>query len=79
MLEVLGFIFKCVGQFISMLFNVNMGGGFSLGLLMCIFFIFLPITLAFLTFLKNFYQNEVTSDIKSSLRSDRGNKKRRYR
>lgn len=51
MFEVLKFIFKCVAQFISMLFTIDIGG-MSLGLFMGIIFIFLPIMLTFLNFLK---------------------------
>ena len=42
MLEVFAFIFRCVSQFISMLFTVDLGSGLTLGGLMGIIFIFLP-------------------------------------
>lgn len=51
MFEVFGFIFKCIGQFIEMLFSIDIGP-MSLGLFMCIIFIFFPIFLAFVNFLK---------------------------
>lgn len=52
MFEVLKFILKCIAQFISMLFTIDIGG-ISLGLFMGIIFIFLPMMLTFVNFLKN--------------------------
>ena len=51
MYEVLKFIIKCIVQFCAMLFTIDIGFT-SLGTFMCIIFIFLPIVLAFVNFLK---------------------------
>ena len=51
MFEVLKFIFKCVGQFIAMLFTIDIGP-MSLGMLMCVVFIGFPVFLFFINFLK---------------------------
>ena len=61
MLEVLRFIFSYIVQFISMLFTIDLGGGLNLGLLMCIVFIFLPMMLRIVNFLK-MYSTEVIAD-----------------
>lgn len=52
MLQVLKFIFEQVVAFLAMLFRIDVGDGFSLGLVMCVVFIFLPIVLKFVNFLK---------------------------
>lgn len=52
MLDVFKFILKCVAQFITMLFEIDVSDSLSLGLLMCIIFIFLPLVLLFVNFLK---------------------------
>lgn len=52
MLECLKFIFKLVIQFLEMLFEVDVGFT-SLGTMMCITFIFLPIILSLVNFLKH--------------------------
>lgn len=59
MLDVLKFILKSVADFISMLFKVDIGEGLSLGLLMCVIFIFLPLFLTFVNFLKIVIVNEI--------------------
>ena len=51
MLEVLKFIFKCVIEFISMLFTIDLGFT-NLGALMCIVYIFLPVVLFIINFIK---------------------------
>ena len=51
MLEVLKFIFKCVLDFIKMLFSIDLGFT-NLGTLMCIVYIFLPVVLIIVNFLK---------------------------
>lgn len=51
MFEVIKFIFRLVGQFLSMLFTIDIGP-MSLGLFMCIIFIFFPLILAIVGFLK---------------------------
>lgn len=62
MLEVLRFILKCVVDFISMLFTIDVGNGLSLGLLMCVIFIFLPLVLIISNFLKFVVINEIDED-----------------
>ena len=61
MLEVLRFIFSYIVQFISMLFTIDLGNNLNLGLLMCIVFIFLPMMLRIINFLK-MYSTEVIAD-----------------
>lgn len=51
MLDVLKFIFRCIAQIITMLFNIDLGFT-SLGTLMCIIFIFFPTLLLFINMLK---------------------------
>lgn len=51
MLEVLKFILKCFVQILNMLFEIDLGFA-SLGTLMCIIFIFLPLVLLFINILK---------------------------
>lgn len=51
MLEVLRFIFHCVLDFIKMLFTIDVGFT-NLGIVMCIVYIFLPIVLVIVNFLK---------------------------
>lgn len=61
MLQILKFIFQQTANFISMLFTIDIGDGLSLGLLMCIVFIFLPMMLRIINFLK-MYANDVVAD-----------------
>lgn len=51
MFDVLKFIFKCVIEFISMLFTIDVGFT-NLGALMCIVNIFLPMVLFIIQFIK---------------------------
>ena len=51
MLEVLKFILKCVIQFVSMLFKIDVGFT-SLGVVMCICYILFPMLLFIVNFLK---------------------------
>lgn len=51
MLEVLKFILKCLAQILNMLFEIDLGFA-SLGTLMCIIFIFLPLVLLLVNILK---------------------------
>lgn len=51
MFEVLKFIINCILQFCAMLFTIDVGFT-SLGIFMCIIFIFLPLVLTFVGFLK---------------------------
>ncbi len=52
MLQVLKFILERVVEFLKMLFTINVGDNISLGLMMCILFIFLPLVLVVVNFLK---------------------------
>ena len=52
MFEVIKFFLKCIGQLLTMLFEIDIGNGLSLGLLMAIIFIFLPLMLSFINLLK---------------------------
>ena len=51
MLECLKFILKLVVQFLNMLFEIDVGFT-NLGIVMCVTFIFLPLMLTFINFLK---------------------------
>ena len=53
MFECIKFIFKIVTDFIKMLFTIDIGNNMSLGIFMCIIFIFFPILLTFFNFFKN--------------------------
>lgn len=59
MIEVLKFILKFVADFIKMLFTIDVGNGLSLGLVMCVVFIFLPLVLVVINFLKTTLVDEV--------------------
>ena len=52
MIEVLKFIFNCTADFLKMLFTIDVGNGLTLGLVMCVVFIFLPLALIVINFLK---------------------------
>lgn len=52
MLEVLKFILNCIVKFLDMLFSIDIGNNMNLGLLMCVVFIFLPLVIVFINFLK---------------------------
>ena len=58
MFEVLKFIIKCIGQFIAMLFTIDIGP-MSLGMLMCVVFIGFPMFLFFVNFLKTSFLEEL--------------------
>ena len=70
MIEVLRFIFSYTIQFISMLFTIDLGNNLNLGLLLCIIFIFLPMMLRIINFLK-MYANDVTADELADLKFSR--------
>ena len=59
MFEVLKFIFKITADFIKMLFTIDVGNGINLGLVLCVLFIFLPIFLKLVNFLKGTMLDEV--------------------
>lgn len=53
MFECIKFIFKLMTDFMKMLFSVDIGNNMTLGMLMCIIFIFLPAILSVINFLKH--------------------------
>lgn len=59
MLEVIKFILEKVVEFLKMLFTIDVGSNMSLGLMMCIVFIFLPLVLLVVNFLKTVLINEI--------------------
>ena len=52
MLQVIRFLLHTIIDFIRMLFTIDIGNNMSLGLIMCIVFIFLPMMLRIIGFLK---------------------------
>ena len=52
MLQVLRFLLKITADFLKMLFTIDVGDGMNLGLVLCIVFIFLPLVLSVVNFLK---------------------------
>ena len=58
MLECLKFIFNLILKFLYMLFDINVGFT-SLGTLMCVTFIFLPMVLTIINFLKRIVIDEM--------------------
>lgn len=57
MLECLSFIFKLILEFLYMLFDVDIGFT-NLGTIMCVTFIFLPMVLTVVKFLKGKFVEE---------------------
>lgn len=53
MLDCIKFILQYVAKFCAMLFTIDIGSGLSLGLLLSIIFIFLPVLYRVLTYLKH--------------------------
>ena len=53
MFECIKFIFKIMTDFLKMLFTINIGNNMTLGMLMCIIFIFFPVVLSLVNFLKH--------------------------
>lgn len=52
MLQVIRFLLHTIIDFMKMLFTIDVGNNMSLGLLMCIIFIFLPMMLRIIAFLR---------------------------
>ncbi len=73
MLDCIKFFLTQTVNFIEMLFTIDVGDGLSLGLVFCIFFVFLPVALAVFGFLKNYLIGESSLDV---LETRRENKKR---
>lgn len=69
MIEVLKFILKFVADFTKMLFTIDVGSGLSLGLVMCIVFIFLPLVLIVINFLKTVLVDEIDESYDSRNRN----------
>lgn len=61
MLECFKFIFQQIVAFMRMLFSIDLGNNLNLGLLLCILFIFLPMMLRIINFLK-MYSTDVIAD-----------------
>jgi len=81
-LEVLKFIFKLMIEFIKMLFTIDVGFT-NLGTLMCIVYIFLPVVLIIINFLKVQLIDEFDDAYDFRIRRDRyygvsDSAKRRY-
>ena len=53
MIECIKFIFGLFAEFLKMLFTIDLGNGMSLGMFMCVIFIFLPTVLILINFLKH--------------------------
>lgn len=70
MLDVLKFIFKCILDFIKMLFTIDVGFT-NLGVLMCIIYIFLPVVLIIVNFLKVQLIDEFDDAYDFKIRRDR--------
>ena len=70
MLDVLKFIFKCILDFIKMLFTIDVGFT-NLGVLMCIVYIFLPVVLIIVNFLKVQLIDEFDDAYDFKIRRDR--------
>ena len=69
MIEVLKFILKFVADFTKMLFTIDVGSGLSLGLVMCVVFIFLPLVLIVINFLKTVLVDEIDESYDSRNRN----------
>lgn len=69
MIEVLEFVLKQVIKFLHMLFSIDIGHSMDLGTLMCVCFIFLPLVLFFVSFLKNTLIEELDERYDESRRS----------
>ena len=69
MIEVLKFIFKCLTDYLKMLFTIDVGNGLSLGLVMCVVFIFLPLVLIVINFLKTVLVDEIDESYDSRNRN----------
>lgn len=77
MLEVIKFLFEYTLKFLSMLFTIDVGNGITLGIMMCVVFIFLPIVLVVVNAIKTTIIDELDESYDSSrrmLRQDRENK-----
>lgn len=59
MIDVIKFLFEYTLKFLSMLFTIDVGKGINLGTMMCIVFIFLPIVLFVVNFLKTSFIDEL--------------------
>lgn len=72
MFECIKFIFEIVVDFIKMLFSIDIGNNISLGLFMCILFIFFPTLLTIF----NFFVNSDDLEFKEMLKKDKGSGKK---
>lgn len=66
MLSILRFIFKFVADFCSMLFTIDVDNNLSIGLLLCIIFILLPIVHRVICFIRQDAIDELNSRYEES-------------
>lgn len=74
MLDCIKFFLMQTINFISMLFTIDLGNNLNLGLLLCIVFIFLPMMLRIINFLKMYANDVVADDIEDTLKWKGGKK-----
>ena len=77
MLQVLRFLLKITTDFLKMLFTIDVGDGMNLGLVLCIVFIFLPLVLSVVNFLKGTLIDELDEDYDFTTRNK--DKKERHK
>ena len=77
MLQVLRFLLKITADFLNMLFTIDVGDGMNLGLVLCIVFIFLPLVLSVVNFLKGTLIDELDDGYDFTTRNK--DKKERYK
>lgn len=71
MLEVIKFLFEYTLKFLSMLFTIDVGNGITLGVMMCVVFIFLPIVLVVVNAIKTTMIDELDERYDNSKRMSR--------
>ncbi len=71
MLEVIKFLFEYTLKFLSMLFTIDVGNGITLGVMMCVVFIFLPIVLVVVNAIKTTMIDELDERYDNSKRISR--------
>ena len=71
MLEVIKFLFEYTLKFLSMLFTIDVGNGITLGVMMCVVFIFLPIVLVVVNAIKTTIIDELDERYDNSKRISR--------
>ena len=71
MLEVIKFLFEYTLKVLSMLFTIDVGKGITLGVMMCVVFIFLPIVLVVVNAIKTTMIDELDERYDNSKRISR--------